>query len=63
MKSKMKRMSLNKSTVANLENIDMKGVKGGTRTGITCVFCDTNASCVDDTHCMWMFTCPVTCSQ
>jgi hypothetical protein len=58
-----KKMSLNKTTVANLGNVELNDVKGGTNTGITCVFCDTNASCIDDTHCMWQFTCPVTCSQ
>jgi hypothetical protein len=42
-----RKLSLNKSTIANLNKATMGEVKGGTggETGITCYYCDTIESC------------------
>jgi hypothetical protein len=56
----MKKMSLNKSTVANLESTDLNSVKGGTQTGITCTLCDTRMSCLPD-RCLYEYSCQPGC--
>ena len=65
---KMKqKLSLHKTTIADLENAKMQAVKGGaigaTETGYTCVFCDTNISCDPAFKCLWEVTCPPGCVQ
>lgn len=58
------RMSLNKVTVANLEKVEMNEVIGGTDTGYTCVYCNTDMSCIDPEYrCLWQESCPPTCSR
>ena len=54
-KTSSKKLSLNKNTVANLNQKAMLRVKGGTGTGITCEWCDTDYSCMV-THCDWYET-------
>jgi natural product precursor len=65
MKSKhMKKMSLKKTTVANLAKVEMNDVKGGTATGYTCDYCDSNFSCVQvEFKCLWYESCPPTCQN
>jgi hypothetical protein len=46
-----KRLLLNKKTVANLNQKSMSNVKGG-GTGITCEWCNSDASCMV-TKCDW----------
>lgn len=64
-----KKLQLNKETVTNLDNGQMKGAKGGTDTDRTCDACDSFVSCewslcpicdsIPDTQCCdTYFTCP-----
>ena len=46
-----KRLVLNKTTVANLENGQMAGVKGGRRNTSWADPCDCNTSANDPCHC------------
>ncbi len=48
-KQATKKLTINKQTVANLANVDMGKVVGGTDSnlsGITCFRCDSNLSCI-----------------
>jgi hypothetical protein len=57
-----KKLSLRKTTIADLEKIKMNIVKAGaavgTETGETCMFCDTYWSCVPN-RCLWKQSCPI----
>ncbi|MCP4214464.1 MAG: hypothetical protein GY765_07390 [bacterium] len=60
-----KKLSLKKFTVANLEEALQKevaagGFGAGTKSGITCLLCDTNVSC-NVNRCIVGFTCFTNC--
>jgi len=45
------KLTLNKRTVSNLNSGQMRGIKGGHNTNITCEYCDTVESC-EHTFCL-----------
>jgi len=60
------KLALNKKTIASLNQKDLSTLKGGvdvtTKTGITCVFCNSDASCVlDPCKCMYEVSCTPGC--
>ncbi len=62
-KQASKKLSINKQTVAHLGNIDMDKARGGTiwtdsKTGITCVVCNSRESCIAEPAFYCMVCCP-----
>lgn len=65
-KKSVKKLTLNKNTVANLANKDMSYLKGGAQTIDTCratLGCDTNFAACTDFICNCTFTCTLPCPQ
>lgn len=63
MKSKKlgKKLALNKETIINLNNKAIGKVRGGNKTGVTCVFCPTIEWTCVETNCDTCYhTCPPT---